>query len=419
MATLALMLGMRSMSVSAEIPQPHSVDTVLEVVTAAQEGKTPDHQELLAILADGAPGSTMRLVERMDVRGSRRLAVGPKRSLEASLAGLVDYVRTRRNEQTAENWSNEARVAIEYLTLRSSSADYEDAFVIATPHDSATHRMAQDTSDTLMRMIMATIIRDRSSFARLERLWPGAHPAVRRSLLTALGNSLDVEAAPLLTRLLGGEVSSDVLILIQLAKAGRHRLAPLDDSSYERIRVYLRRDEPKLRASAAQALGRLDDQESVDRLIGMLEDKNASVRVGVHFALKLLTAMTLDSSTRPWRSWYESERRWYNEERPGLFEKLRTIEPKQMAPMLRELAAHQLYRRELGELLVPFLTDPDPEIVRMVIAAMQGLRADTAVDALARCRDQHTEDSVVEQATHAIWVITGEPPERQILGSSG
>ena len=151
----------------------------------------------------------------------------------------------------------------------------------------------------------------------------------------------------------------------------------------------------------------------------MLEDKDADVRVGVHFALKLLTAMTLDASTRPWTSWYESERRWYIEERPELFRKLGTIRPQEMAPMLRELAAHQLYRRELGELLVPYLDDPNPEIVRMVIAAMQGLRADTAVDALSRCRDEHTSDSVVKQATHAIWVITGIPPERQVPWSHG
>tara|TARA_R110002126_G_scaffold75704_8_gene188860 strand:+ start:2530 stop:3810 length:1281 start_codon:yes stop_codon:yes gene_type:complete len=416
-AILALTFCVGAAPVSASTDGlPDSVDQLIE---SAENGSTPGQEDLLAILSAGPVGATTDLIGRLDQRGAQAPSRAAIDSIEASLAGIGSFVRSRRNEQSAESWHDEARVALEYITHRGSSADLEDAFTVCSPHKNAAYAMVQRTSDLLTRTIEALLIRDRASFPRLERLWPEAPTAVRRSLLDALGDSRDVEAAPLLTRLLGTDVSNDILVLIHLAKAGRHRLAPLDEGSYERIRVYLRHQEPKLRASAAQALGRLDDQSSVQELIGMLEDNDAKVRVGVHFALKLLTAMTLDASTRPWISWYESERRWYIEERPELFRRLVAIRSEEMAPMLRELAAHQLYRRELGELLVPFLDDPNPEIVRMVIAAMQGLRADTAIDALSRCRDEHTSDSVVKQATHAIWVITGITPERQVQKSRG
>ncbi len=238
--------------------------------------------------------------------------------------------------------------------------------------------------------------------ALVERVDRGALPAIAR----VLAASNDWRALLLLESLLGDDVALDIEILSAI---GNDRMR--DRAALERAREWARLRfqvvDPALRRQATITAGQLLDAQSVPQLIDALEkDSDPRVQRSAHWALREITGLGWGPEAERWRSWFERESAWFEDDAPVLIEGL--ADDARVVQLLRELAAHDLFRDALAEQLAELVDHEDALIARAAIGAHVGLASSFSVEPLIDALGRESRPGIRAALANALAHLTGE-----------
>jgi len=391
----------------------------VELLEAAGAGHLPTTSELTqALLTEGPEGGTRWLL-MLDERRQGRELLFPEDApevldakvldaLERLTTTVPDEVLARLGEiEEIDARHSAARVALDLLAHCGEGPDLRLACELASPHPDAKQSDHSRVGRDLAAAVTAILERDPSGYGIVESLYGAGHPWLDWNLVRGLGGTKTLAALKVLPRLLGAVPQWDASVLSKIGDVARMVQTPLDDASLNRIRMYLTSTLAEERKYAAFALGRLDDYDSLDDLIGLLSDDDRGVRANSYWALRGITAMTINSEPRRWRLWYDGETQWWREQGGELLARLADEDLAEVCLAINECGTKRLFRRQLTPELVPLLRHSDPTVVRLTCSALHSLRALDANQALIEVLE-HPQIDVRLKAAEVLAGLTGE-----------
>lgn len=259
---------------------------------------------------------------------------------------------------------------------------------------------------TSVAAIRGLLGRDEFAYAVLAGRLHKVDDVLLPQLARALGDLGDLEAVPLLEKLLGRTEELDLLVLDALGRPSI-QAAVLGEGSHARaVRPSLASTSQRVRRQAAVSLGRLHDAPSASDLVDMLEDLDPGVRRAALEALQALAGTRWDSGPERWTDWLTSERTWLEERAGELAEQARSTEGGDAVAAIRELSSHRLYRDEVSALLAPGLRSSDDNIATATCLALMRIGAPRAVPDLVEALADPREP-VRLAANQALARLTG------------
>lgn len=383
---------------------------VSELLELVGDGLVPSVATVADALVEGGPREVSRWIR--DAPGAARLAEEQldllnrealRELLQRRVAGALEDDRVRD-------------VAHAGLTLAEAVGTAGDLGLVLAlgdvpeEADGALWRGVRRELESSLRGILARHPRGVHAAVRLysEQGWPEA-----LSIARAIAGVEDPGTLEVLAGLLGLHPRNDGSVLGEIGSLAERTGAGLSSGSLQRVRFYLDSPEAYDRRQAAYALGRLDDFEAVDALLGLLTDGDGGVRRVSHWALQRITRMTMAQDEPRWRAWYEEESEWWALRGRSIVSVLRDGRTAaDLVPAINECATKRLFRRWLAPELVPLLDHPDPAVVRMVCSALLSLRAREAAPELVVLLDAPEAD-VRALAWKVLRELTGEelPPD--------
>lgn len=392
---------------------------IVDLVERARGESPPGAGEVAdALLAAGESGPALWL-RAIDQRRPERVLVFPEEApdvLDEPALRVLDRVtlevpaellRRRNGETPPEEHHLAAAVGLELLAPLATAGELGLAYDLALPHADA-DRDYRTVGRALEEVVREVLSRDPAGYPAVEALYAGEGPAAPRAyLLRGVGDARTFEALELLARLLGRVDDMDAVVLTQIGNVAQTVRTPLADTTLFRVRTYLASPSADERQQAAYALGRLDDYDAVSELIDLLRDEERGVRQNAYWALREITAMTINAEPRRWRMWFDTETEWWSREAPALLD---TIYGASQLPAvvaaINTCGSKRLFRRQLSAELVPLLERPEPMVVRMTCSALFSLRATSAVPALVEALE-HPDPEVRRQVRDTLRSLTG------------
>ena len=262
-----------------------------------------------------------------------------------------------------------------------------------------------ESADVFFQEVVSLLERGKSGYAELPALWNRA-PRHRASLVRAVGQAGEIEGLRFLKGVFGQDEAVQAVLLMEIA-----RLAPVADADLARdlaepIRWQLRSGETKLVQTAAMAVGRLGDEESIPLLITLLEEGSGGMRVHATRALEAITGVSLRDDPVRWSAWYERENLWFEENVDELFEQLDSQHEEVIFGAVRGLAKMRLHRDETAARLLALLDHDSPSVRRIACQALGQLGSRAAVPPLIDLLVDDDE-GVAQSAWVALRWLTG------------
>ena len=180
------------------------------------------------------------------------------------------------------------------------------------------------------------------------------------------------------------------------------------------IRRFLQDKDFQLRREAALSLGKLQDIESVENLIALLNDEKKGVRGSAHYSLRQMTGQNFPPNSERWKVWWDNESKKHNEHRDALLKQLRQGNKKEMLDAMHGLTGIRLGKKRIVAALLEFLSHGDPVVRVEACKALAAMKARKAVPELIERLDD--PDESLKKAVHeALFSITGEklPPDKK------
>jgi len=405
----------RSAAPRAAVPQSavlsSAVSEELERLrTEAHKGRIPHAASVDDALSSVQPGTAGRFTSAL--RDSSRPAGSATHGADAALLALVTGFprRTLARLAVEELPSSVALQLIDVgfaILLAEPSVDSIMTATLLAGERLVVPRGARGAPQRLQAVLEAALLRDeRESRRALERAYIDACRGLEPAFVDALRAVEAPRRLALLVGLLGLRPGSDGLVLNRVHGLAL-RLGPvLDDVEVRSVRAYLESIAPFERVGAAMAVGALQDRDSLDALVELLDDAEPSVRNAAHDSLRHLSAMTIGPSPDRWRAWLEREDEWWRERGARQLARLGEVERAEAFEILREAAQHRLYRDEIAVAVLPLLADPDTTVVRIALATLEGVRArGVALDLVELL--EHPSVQVQRQAAACLRNLTG------------
>jgi hypothetical protein len=231
-------------------------------------------------------------------------------------------------------------------------------------------------------------------------------PALRPALVRALGSSGDPEALPTLTAALQDRDLA-LMAIRQIARLAGKAPPELRGELSTRVRPFLVWADEATRRHAMRALVALEDESSVPELLKIVE-ADATVRHDAEYeALRGLTGRNLPAEAARWRSWYDSERRWLEQDASAAIGRLVSDEPGRVVAAIREIADHGLERGRLAEALSRVLREHASAAVRnQACLGLAKLRSRAGLEALTLALSD-ADPVVAGNALSALRTISG------------
>jgi HEAT repeat protein len=387
------------------------------ILLRAAEGEVLSGDRLLAALS-GAEPSTVTVLHEAATGAPRTGYPRLKDSERKTLAAAIEQVPRAATALLAgeDMDAQEAREA-RLLALRSlghvgRAPDLRPALALAATSSSGAIDRAVRTE--LESAISEILRRDRAGYAAIGEVLREGETDVEAILVGALGRSGTRDALQLLSDRLGRNRALDLPILSQMGRIAARQHGPADPILLRRVRPYLKSRDVAIRREAAMAVGRLEDEEAVPELIGLLGEDNPGVQSNAYWALKRITGMALAPEPHRWKAWYDRESEWRTSRAPAVLDNLSSAGRAEIVAAIQEIATKRLFRGRLAERLVPLLQHPDADIVGLTCTALMGLRSYAPVPSLIELLD-HGNEAVKHNALRALVAITGKerPPERK------
>ncbi|HEX6884292.1 MAG TPA: HEAT repeat domain-containing protein [Planctomycetota bacterium] len=412
-ALVALVLGLSSTLVRAEDgPRPPSA------ALAAAFAEPCTQVELRRRLA-GLPASELAELFQVAAHGLLPAASGEPRPLGAewqrvvreSLAArprreLVPLLEDLAARPPSAPESREAQLLLESV----GSADHLRLLVRLTCPPPARPGLVPELRAGFESAVSAILVRDPAALARLPALLAESPAALAAPLVDGLARQPSAEATRLLAGLLGRAPGLDVLLLLRLAERG-----PLVGEAaglHGSVRRYLRERDPVVVGVAAQACGRLGDEEAIGELVTLLGHEDGRVRASAIDALQRLTGLAYGPDPERWLRWYRAEERWWEQEAEPLLIHVERGRGLEFVRASREVLEHRLYRARIARAFALGLSRAQDEDAELACQALARLRSPVGVAALVEALD-HRDGRVRLAAWKALRTITGVelPPD--------
>jgi HEAT repeat protein len=395
-----------------------------ELLQSASQGGVIKIEDLTdTLLASGADG-TRRWYQALDLRRQGRDLLFPEDAppeLDPRVLATLELLTTRVPAEVLARIPDlepgprlvAAHVSLDVLQRNGAAEDLQLAIALAVPHPEATYGEYRPVGRDLADAVSAILSRDDRGYAKVERAYGGGHEWIDLPLLRGLGATRAVRSLQLLPRLLASVPKLDAIVLIEIGNVARAVETPLGDAALTRVRMYLTSNQSEQRKQAAVALGRLDDYDSIDPLIELLLDEERGVRTNAYWALREITAMTINAEPNRWRMWFSDETGWWAEQAPELLAYLNDSDTAEVCRALNECGRKRLFRRQLTPELIPLLRHEDTTVVRATCSALFALRATEAAADMIEVLD-HPDFGVRDHAWAMLRGLTGRddlPPE--------
>jgi HEAT repeat protein len=210
----------------------------------------------------------------------------------------------------------------------------------------------------------------------------------------------------LLVEMLGFREALDPMLLSQATRAARDLSGPFSEAVRSKARLCLIDPDFQVLRQAAAAVAVLEDFESTELLIGLLEHEREGVRNSAHWALCELTGLRLRADTAGWSSWLETELGWYHEQAPTLRRMLAHGSPVQVSEALRELSLHRYERHRTALEIAQVLRHDNRFLRKQACIVLRQLQSKAPLDSLIESLDD--EEGVATAAHETLRVLTGE-----------
>lgn len=219
-------------------------------------------------------------------------------------------------------------------------------------------------------------------------------------VVRALGGLASEAALACLGALLVFEDDELELCLLSAVEACGARTHSNEETRRE-VRERLWSDDEQILRKAASASAALQDDDALERLVGLLEHPTAFVASTALNALRKLSGRSFPADAGTWRRWLERENAWFDERAPFAFAALRMGHREHLIPAARELAQRRLHRRGIAQELVLLLEHEDALVRRAGCEALGWLGLREAVPGLCALLSDESR-AVVEGAERAL-----------------
>ncbi|MCC7014671.1 MAG: hypothetical protein IT454_19070 [Planctomycetes bacterium] len=259
--------------------------------------------------------------------------------------------------------------------------------------------------------------------ARTSARFPSLEDVVGRCPGLATGAVIDAfarcerrEALAALARALPSATEHASQIVSAISRAARRVAAPHDAATLRAVRALL--DQPQ-RSGFREALicvGWLEDEESAERLVELLEHPSPGVRVDALWSLRAVTGARFKADAKKWAQWIGGERVWANSRLPSLLEELEQTDAVETSNALNELLRHSFPRHVLAEALARRLGRLQPEAFTAACAALAHLDSRAALPALESLdlgARSESERTALEACTSALRAPRSAPLARR------
>jgi HEAT repeat protein len=257
----------------------------------------------------------------------------------------------------------------------------------------------------------AILGRDRSAYATIRTLLREVPSTIRYHLAWALADSGSAAALGVLTAQLGAHPDEDSSLLDGIARLAATVELPVDECIPQTVRLYLDCEDPSCARAAAQALGGMQDCDSISDLIQALPHPHPDVALAALNALHEITGADLLPDPERWTSWLAQEQAWFETDAPRLGDDLADSDPLRVMAAVAAMAAHPRYRFEIAARFQRVLPGADPEILTAACAALRELGAQSAVPFLEDCL-VHPAAEVAAAAEEALSSLRSKRPGR-------
>lgn len=396
------------------------------VLLATPATASPDHRDLLeqARAGDVLPAADLLKQLYSEPRGSilglieavhASLEQQPNEGLERLIAEcrelpaevLAHRMSMPEESRDAETWVHGIGITTTIVGSLAAHDEVQDLTQVLQAPEWISAGLLGPEEAPLERAITAFLLRDEASYYKIDALYASMPDWATPAYLRAISGTRTLRALRALPHLLGRREGMDTSVLTQIASVARYARAPLEDVSLGRVRSYLHSNDHQERRAAAQALGFLDDTESILDLIGLLRDKQVGVRQASYGSLRSITAMTMDPGYGRWIGWHQSESRWWREEANQHLVKLNSSNDDGLVVALRELGSRRLFRREIAPSIRPLLNASEGSTIRIALSALSALRVnDEATLNSVAALLEHPEPSIRRQALSSLNLIT-------------
>ena len=206
--------------------------------------------------------------------------------------------------------------------------------------------------------------------------------------------------------LLGARSDTDSIVLAHVGRAARGLPRPIDPVVRDAVRAYLWKGDNQRVRAAAQALGELEDFESIENLIDLLVSEESSIRGAAHWALERITGLSLTADAERWRNWYEDQEKWYRTRLPELVKALADPDTGAVFRALQELAGRRYERHALSRHVETVLEHDSAQLRALACMTLGRLGSGNSTLSLVE-RLEDPDSEVARAASNALERITG------------
>ncbi len=264
----------------------------------------------------------------------------------------------------------------------------------------------QEMSAAADKAVAATLRRESANHLVFMKVHDAARSAKKNGktrIARVLGGSGSrLALPPLLTLVNDWDTSVKVTAVISIGKLGFDEPAACTE-----VRRLLKSEDTQVKREAALALGRLQDIDSVDSLITLLQNDNRGIRKNAYWALKNITGLRFPDNYTRWKVWWDSESGKYRKKREALLNVLRTGTNDERLKAIDKLTAIRFGSKQITTALLSQITSGDKRIRIKACEALGSIGARDAVPDLVKQLDD-IEQSVQKAAHSALKAITGQ-----------
>lgn len=354
-----------------------------------RDGTAPDVRRALQLLEMPA-GSLAVLFDvlnagelpRTEGTRGRTEPLGPARSetiVEVFRRAPREVVRACLREQAGPSSGvEERRTALQLYAAAGDSQDLVAVMRLCGGDEGEVPVLADE-----LRTVFAQILsRDPDSYRALSAIVRRVPAALAPALARGVGDAGGRECLLPLVMLAGLQRGCEATALEEIARVALRDDAPFSRDVVDRTRLFLYSEDADVARAAMSALGALEDADAIDELITHLTSESPAARSASHQALTQISRQSFTSAAEMWRTWWDVERAWYEEEAPALLERLTAEDPTEVIAALRAIVPHRVFRHLLTPEVGELVDHDDPRVRRLACLALGQLGSAAAVPVL-------------------------------------
>ncbi len=383
------------------------------LIASCAEAGAEAREDILGDVVALGPGAIAVLVEtlatdRLDGDPPAPLDADLRARLLGALAALpADHVAAHLRGTRRRPDAPPPELALEILARAGTASCFPLALELATPPPDELGPEPR-IYFALQAALAAIVEREPWSTRALIALVPELEPAAQAAAIGGLGSAPSPATLEALSQLLRAGAELEPLVLLALDRVASALEPPFDVAVLARVRPLLDGDEERV-ALAARALGSLEDAESVEPLIGLLESPSSLVRAAARAGLCRIAGRDFRDEPERWRRWYEAEALAWKVEGPEHVARLGSDESAEVLRAVRALGRGRLFRHERAGWIAACLAHDDEVVVVEACRALAGLGSSTSIMPLAE-RLGDPSDAVRSAAAKALSLILGVVP---------